>query len=326
MEPTISAVSLQDELLQRRAHLEHALAACGGDDLARLLREVDAALERLGTEEYGRCLLCGESVEEEQLAASPLVRYCLCELSPERLHRLDDDLRLAWKIQSGLLPQQDLRTSGWGTHFRYLPAGYVSGDYCDLVVRDSDGSLFFMLGDVAGKGVAASVLMAHLHALLRSLVDSGRELTDLLARVNRLFTRSTGPNRYATLVVGRALPSGEVEVCNAGHLPPLLRRADEVVPLEAGGLPVGLFEDSAYPVQRLQMHPGDALVLYSDGLTETRNGDDDEFGVEALAATLRTVRDADPASLAAACLREASAHRRDGEQEDDLTLLALARV
>jgi len=326
MEPTFAAAPLRSELIQRRERLAHAFSASGGADLARLLHEVDAALERFGTEDYGRCLLCGDPVEGDHLAADPLARYCLCELPAERLHRLDDDLRLAWQIQSGLLPRQDLATAGWATHFRYLPAGYVSGDYCDLIVCDTDGSLFFMLGDVAGKGVAASVLMAHLHALLRSLVAGGGELTDLLGQANRLFARSTGSNRYATLVVGRALPNGEVELCNAGHLPPLLRRGTEVVPLEAGGLPVGLFENSTYGMHRLRLDRGDTLVLYSDGLTEARNRDQCELGVEALAAVVGATAAGSPGEVAAACLQAGLAHRGGGEQEDDLTLLVISRA
>lgn len=319
--------TLHEELLDRRAQLAQAMDEVGGGvDLARLLGEVDRALERYGSKEFGKCVLCGEAVGQDELAASPLARYCLCELTPERLHKLEDDLRLAWQIQSGLLPEQGLVVGEWQTHFRYAPAGHVSGDYCDLVVRDADGSLFFMVGDVAGKGVAASVLMAHLHALLRSLVDSGRELAGMVEEANRLFARSSGPGRYATLVVGRALSDGEIEVCNAGHVPPLLLCGGEIQRLGSHGFPVGMFEASPYRAQRLRLQPGETLFLYTDGIIEARNGRRGELGVDGLSAALQAAARATPAALAAACLRAVAAHRAGTEQEDDLTMLVVRRA
>lgn len=319
--------TLHEELLDRRARLALALDEAGGAaDLRRLLTEVDHALERYGSETFGKCVLCGDPVGPDELAASPLARYCLCELTPERLHKLEDDLRLAWQIQSGLLPEQGLVVGDWQTHFRYAPAGHVSGDYCDLVVRDSDGSLFFMIGDVVGKGVAASVLMAHLHALLRSLVGSGRELAGMVEEANRLFGRSSGPGRYATLVVGRALADGDIEICNAGHVPPLLLRGGEAQRLEAHGFPVGMFEASPYRAQRLQLQPGETLFLYTDGIIEARNCRHGELGVDGLAAALQAAAQATPAALAARCLQAVAAHRGGTEQEDDLTMLVVRRA
>jgi hypothetical protein len=108
-------------------------------------------------------------------------------------------------------------------------------------VRPWKHSLFSAIGDVAGKGVAAAMLMSHLSAMLRTLITVGLPLSDLMERASRVFCESTLPMHYATLVCGRASSSGEIEVCNAGHPPPLLVRADEIERLDATGLPIGMF-------------------------------------------------------------------------------------
>src|SRR5207249_7870938 len=138
---------------------------------------------------------------------------------------LQNDLDLASRIQWQLLPRQNVRVSGWEVHYRYEPAGPVSGDYCDAITENGDGgNLYVLTGDVSGKGVAASLLMAHLNAMFRTLVGMGLPVQHLLERANRLFSESTIASHYATLVCARAEVTGEVEVCNAGHCPPLVIR------------------------------------------------------------------------------------------------------
>ncbi len=154
--------------------------------------------------------------------------------------------------------------------YRYEPAGIVSGDYCDLVT-DQSGGFYFMLGDVTGKGVAASMLMVHLQATFRTLIPMGLPLRELVERASRVFCESTLPTHFATLVCGRAAASGEVEVCNAGHPPPLLLRRDEVLPIEPTGLLLGAFCDEQFATSRIRVDPGQSILLFTDGLTEARN-------------------------------------------------------
>ncbi len=137
--------------------LELAVARAGqAPDLARLTREVDAALDRLERGNFGLCDVCHESVEKDRLIADPLMRFCLDHLDAHQQQALSEDLQLASRVQRALLPAQDLCVGGWQAHYRYEAAGPVSGDYCDLIVGDGDsGDLFFLLGDVSGKGVAA---------------------------------------------------------------------------------------------------------------------------------------------------------------------------
>jgi len=147
---------------------------------------------------------------------------------------------MAARIQTTLLPRRAVRTGGWEACYHYQPLGPVSGDYCDLI-PSAGGGLLFIAGDVSGKGVASSLLMSHLHAIFRSLLSVGMPIGALLERANRVFCESTLPSFYATLVCGHAHANGDVEICNAGHCPPVLVCGGEVSTIEAAALPPGLF-------------------------------------------------------------------------------------
>lgn len=319
--------ALHEELIDRRTRLQDALSESGDTrDLLQLLGEVDAALGRVAAEKYGQCEMCHTPVEDDFLEDNPLVQYCLCDLSEAQQRFLERDLAQASRLQWALLPKQNLAHAGWRTHFRYQPAGPVSGDYCDLVVADGAGSpLYFGVGDVAGKGVAASFLMARLNAHFRTLVEAGLCSADMAGRLNRLFLERKLAAQYATLVCGRAEASGEVDLCNAGHCPPLWLKSGGAVEIESTGRPVGMFGEDNYEARALALAPGESLVLYSDGVSEARNPRDEEFGVPRLAELLHRTRDLPPGAMAAACLREVAAFRNGAPQGDDLTLLVLRR-
>jgi phosphoserine phosphatase RsbU/P len=183
-----------------------------------------------------------------------------------------------------------------------------------------------LLGDVAGKGVAASMLMSHLHATFRSLAGQQLPLKRLVELANRLFCDSTTAGQYATLVVGRAWPDGRVEYVSAGHLPLLHVSSAGVSAREATGVPLGMFCSTSFEVCELTLARNDTLFLYTDGLTEIFNPAGDEYGmrrVESLAMRHAASR---PEELLAACLAEMSSFAGGVKQKDDLTLLALRRV
>jgi sigma-B regulation protein RsbU (phosphoserine phosphatase) len=233
---------------------------------------------------------------------------------------------LAWRIQAGLLPRQNVAFAGWETHYRYVPLGRVSGDYCDLVEKDgAERALFFLLGDVSGKGVAASFLMAHLNALFRSLIDGVHPLEQIVERANRIFSESTISSHYATLVAGRASETGEIQILNAGHCPPVVVRSGKVASIEATGFPVGLFQGNPYEIQTLRLQPGDTLFLYSDGLTEAGNGSSDGYGEERLHRLVESNRSLSPARLAAAVMKDLDDFLGGAPRSDDLTLMAIRR-
>jgi sigma-B regulation protein RsbU (phosphoserine phosphatase) len=273
---------------------------------------------------YGICESCHESIEPERLITDPLVRLCLDHLSGDERRVLEQDLELAARIQGRLLPNPELRFKGWEVCYHYEAAGPVSGDYCDVLDPDGDG-LLFLLGDVSGKGVAASMLMAHLHAMFRSLAGFGLSVDQLVERANRLFCESTIATHYATLVCGKANGYGELTVCNAGHCPALLLRGGQVSAIGPTGLPVGLFRDARYTVQTVRLEPGDSLLAYTDGLIEARSASDAEYGRERLARIAAANCGAAPGALLRACLEDCAAFRSGAALADDLTIMALRR-
>src|SRR5262244_583386 len=170
---------LREQLLERRGKLQTASHSHETVEVRRLLDEVDAALRRMDDGSYGLCDACHDPIEPERLLADPLTRLCLGDLTVDQQHALEDDLQLASQIQKGLLPSRDYKVDGWEIAYYYEPAGLVSGDYCDLISKP-DQSLYFIVGDVSGKGVAASMLMAHLQAMFRTLTSINLPLGQLL--------------------------------------------------------------------------------------------------------------------------------------------------
>src|SRR3989304_2688186 len=167
---------------------------------------------------YGLCEVCEDPIETDRLIADPLTRLCLGDLTPPEQRALEDDLELAARIQTGLLPEPSQKIDGWEIAYHYEPAGLVSGDYCDLI-RNEDQNLHFVLGDVSGKGGAACMMMAPLRARFRTLVSIRLPLEQMLERASRVFCESTLPTHYATLICGKASRNGQVVLSNTGRTP-----------------------------------------------------------------------------------------------------------
>jgi phosphoserine phosphatase RsbU/P len=317
---------LREQLIDRRHKLEDAANGFHQQaELTRLLGEVDAALNRMDLGTYGICEVCHDSVESERLIADPLTRFCIDHLTPSQQRALEEDLELASQIQTGLLPQPTLKVDGWEVAYHYESAGPVSGDYCDLISGE-DQTLHFVLGDVSGKGVAASMLMAHLHAMFRTLTSINLPLEQMVERASRVFCESTLPTQYATLACGRANTTGDVEICNAGHLPPLLIQDGRVTSIAATGLPVGVFCSESFTVNRVHMNKGDTLFLYTDGLSESLDGTGNEYGPDRLSQLLNENNHLSSDSIVSLCRQELFAFAEGRPPRDDLTLMAIRRT
>jgi sigma-B regulation protein RsbU (phosphoserine phosphatase) len=318
---------LRTELINWRVRLEaNARDARDSFELNGLLREVKAAIERLTQEDsYGICQVCHDLIGQATMKADPLARNCLSCFTPEQLSELGSDLDRAWLVQGELLPKQNLKFNGWEVSYHYEPAGALSGDYCDLVSTDT-GDLYFLVGDVSGKGVAASLLMSRLHAIFRSLIGSGLEIGRLVERANAIFADSTMRPYYATLVCGKAAPNGEVEICNAGHCPPLLLQNGGVSSIAATGLPVGMFCQERYSAARVKLEKGDRLVLYTDGLSEARDRANIEYGDDRLPALLRACQALPARDLVGRLLADVQDFSSGLPMTDDLTVMAIEMV
>lgn len=317
---------MRQQLETRRDRLQDALQeSAHPENLHALLHEVDSALGRIVNGSYGLCETCHETIESDRLICDPLVRFCLDHLTRQERDALERDLVLAASVQKGLLPPQNLERHGWHICYHYEPAGLVSGDYCDVIDAGSAG-LYFMVGDVSGKGVAASMLMAHLHATFRVLTNIGLPLKNLLEHASRVFSESTLPNQYATLVCGRALPDGTLEICNAGHPAPLLARNGCVAALEGANLPVGMFTREEFSLTQLSLACGERLVIYSDGVSDATDASDTEYGTDRLRKLIGDHRAKTPVDLLAACRDDLTAFRLNCRKADDATLFVLART
>jgi sigma-B regulation protein RsbU (phosphoserine phosphatase) len=280
---------------------------------------------------FGICETCHEPIEADRLLVDPLSRNCLDHLSPTEQRALERDLDLAFQIQQGLLPKQQLVSDGWTVAYHYEPAGPVSGDYCDWIAGEK-GACFFV-GDVTGKGVAASMLMAQLYAIFRSLAAATPLPGELLARANRVFCDGTPFSYFATVVSGRIGKGGEVEISNAGHCPPLhvqARRANSadgsgVTSIASTGMPLGIFGETEYTSQKLILATGDSLVLYSDGLTEAFNTSGEQYGAERLSRLLEQQAPLPPQQLLNATLEDLKKFRGGAPRTDDLTIMIIRR-
>ena len=333
--PGIVDPYIREQLEKRRDEIKLLLSSIPANEpttatatapFVELLEEVDSAVQRMDAGTYGICDVCHDTVEKDRLIADPLVRLCLDHLSSDEQRALERDLELASQVQRGLLPQSDTQFRDWRIHYLYKPAGMVSGDYFDLIgPAGGDGDVIFLIGDVSGKGVAASLLMTHLHAMFRTLASAHMELCQLIEMANRLFCQSTTAGQYATLVCGRAGRSGEVEIASAGHAPALLISARGVKQFGSTGLPLGLFATGGYTVHRLRLEPGDSLLLFTDGISEANDESGREYGIGGISLAAEGRHGWAPKELVAACLADVTRHSAGARQADDQTLMAIQR-
>jgi serine phosphatase RsbU (regulator of sigma subunit) len=244
---------------------------------------------------------------------------------------LKRDLEVAREIQNAMLPEGTWSGPGVEAFGLTKPANTVGGDFYDILPQD-DGTVLVALGDVAGKASPAALLMALLLAILRTLVDERLPLPALVRRLNLQVARHAPPSRFITLFLASFEPStGRLEFVNAGQTPPLLRRQNgSIERLLSGGVALGMFEGSTYQAGELHLEPGDALLMYSDGMTEAESPDGrpfDEAGLErTLALYAGAYQKSAAAELGKAVFDAVERHRRDQRLQDDLTVLVLSRL
>ena len=322
----ITDSEIRNQLLDRQKAVAIEIDRVGHTaELDRLLAEVNAALIRVDDGTFGLCEVCLEPIEHDRLAADPLVRVCLDHLTTVEQRALERDLELAAKIQRGLLPAPYARVSGWEINYHYHPASIVSGDYCDYFATHG-GDLYFMIGDVSGKGVAASMLMSHLHATFRTLILMNLPLDQLVTQASRLFSESALPAQYATLVCGKSSRTGHVEIANAGHPAPLVVREGRVDRIDATGLPMGMFRNQQFEIHRLAMRPGEMFVLYTDGLVEAEDEVGTEYGIERLSHLVARSAALELPSVVQACVKDLESFKSGTGSTDDVTIMTLRRT
>lgn len=240
--------------------------------------------------------------------------------------KMQEEVRLASKIQSELLPKSAPTIAGYEVAGQSIPAQVVGGDYYDFIPLD-EGRLAICLGDVTGKGLPASLLMANLQATLRGQSFLSSSPKDCLVRSNKLLYHSTSPEKFATLFYANLDTKNHVlSYSNAGHdFPFHFSGSDVPTRLKSGGLMLGAFEDFAFEEDSVEMNPGDVLVISSDGISEAMNSNLDQFGEERLQTIILDNRTATPAEIIEKIVIAVRAHAGDQPQSDDMTLIVLKR-
>jgi phosphoserine phosphatase RsbU/P len=239
---------------------------------------------------------------------------------------LKNDLEIAREIQDAMLPQAMFDSPTFEAFGLTRPANTVGGDFYDVLPLP-DGRIIVTLGDVAGKGSPAALLMALLLAMFRTLIDEGLESAALAERLNVQVSRHSPASRFITLFFAACDPAtGRIVYVNAGHMPALLRRRNGAFEqLSGGGIALGMFEHSTYQAHETVIEPGDTLVLYSDGVTEAENHKGQAFEESGLERVVTDYAQSSPPDLARAILRVVGAHAQETYLADDLTVLVARR-
>jgi sigma-B regulation protein RsbU (phosphoserine phosphatase) len=200
----------------------------------------------------------------------------------------------------------------------------VGGDYYDYLVP-GDGRLCLVVGDVTGKGVPAALMMARVQAIMHTEAQSSKEVEKMVSNLNRLLLQSGAQNRYVTFFLGELdTETLSFKYCNAGHNYPILIREDgSILFLETGGLILGAFEEATYSSGQLDLKPNDLLVLYTDGITEALNPQEQEFGEKRLLETLSRLKHLHPEALKEQLISEVRSYIQGVPQYDDMTLMVL---
>ncbi|MFZ5432644.1 MAG: PP2C family protein-serine/threonine phosphatase [Calditrichota bacterium] len=241
--------------------------------------------------------------------------------------RLEEQLEIARRIQHGFLPQQMPSTPGLEIAARSRFCLEVAGDYYDVIPL-STGETVMAVGDVSGKGAGAALLMANLQASLRTAVGMGVPLPDVVARINELIYHNTPPEEYITFFVCVFNPAtNKLSYINAGHNPPLVRhRNGNLSMLDAGGFILGFTTDVRYQQGEIEVVPGDVILMYTDGVSEAMNTQEEEFGEHRIRKFLSRVNSFNSTDALKALETEVMHHRESGPLEDDFTILLVKRI
>lgn len=242
--------------------------------------------------------------------------------------RMNREVEIAREVQERLFPQELPAIAGLDYFGACRPALGVGGDYYDFLALP-EGQLGIALGDVSGKGIGAALLMASLQASLRSeAARAPEEIAPIVANVNRLVYQASTSNRYATFFYAQYNPARhELTYVNAGHNPPMLFRRQgeswQMLRLETGGTVVGLLESFPYTQEKLPILPGDLLIIFTDGISEAMNPEDEEWGEDRFAEAVKACSRLSAHEILDQLIRDADAFASGAKQHDDMTLVVI---
>jgi serine phosphatase RsbU (regulator of sigma subunit) len=254
-------------------------------------------------------------------------------ISNVRLHQrlvhqelIEQDLALAHRIQQRFLPRSPPLLEGYHFHASYSAAQEVGGDYYDFIELP-DRHYGIVIGDVSGKGVSAALYMARLSSDVRYHAAGHTEPAEILERLSHVMRSESEENMLVTMLfLSLNVATAELKISNAGHHPPVVRRANGEVFSRHGALnpPLGFEASEAFEQEAMQLEPGDSIVLFTDGVTEAMNAKHEMYDMERLLQVIRGSA-GEPAELAGSIARSVKSFIRDAPQSDDITLVCFGR-
>lgn len=290
------------------------------------IHKLEAAIQDAEAGTIGICEVCHEPVETELLEMDYTACVCLDHLSRDERRELEAEIELAQRVQQTLLPREVPLIPGLEVAAYSRPAQFVGGDYFDFFrFQSADDGM--AIADVAGHGLSASLHMASMQTLLRTLVPAHRTPLEVVQQIHGLIRHNIRFTTFVTLFLGAYDRRNRTLLyCNAGHNPALLRR--DAIGREPGfrwlkptGPAIGLLEESTYRGETITLRPGDTLVLYTDGVTEAMDGEGRALGRERLAGLIQSGADRSARELLTGIRAGLERHHGDSPLKDDLTLL-----
>jgi serine phosphatase RsbU (regulator of sigma subunit) len=247
-------------------------------------------------------------------------------LEEQNLLLMQEEMRLAAETQINLLPKSIPKIGDYQVAGKSIPAKEVGGDYYDFIKID-EKKFAFCLGDVSGKGMSAAMLMSNLQATLRANILSGGNSTETITRSNNVLYQNTDSTKFVTLFLGIVnIESNEIKYCNAGHNNPFhIDKSNQFKELDVGGLILGFQTDSSYLEGSIPFQPKDTLVLFSDGITEAMNTNNEEFGEERLTELIEKHKSEDAYIMIDKIMDSVNEFSDGVAQSDDMTLMIIKR-
>ncbi|MEA2164082.1 MAG: phosphoserine phosphatase RsbU/P [Thermoanaerobaculia bacterium] len=283
---------------------------------------------------YVDYLFTQRKIEEDDVRlVAQIARFAAIKLETTRLREeaiqkriMDEELKTASVIQRGLLPPAPAGIDGYTFSGANRPCRTVSGDYFDFVQRPN-GRMYFVIADVSGKGITAGLMMAGLQASFRIFCKNDPTPAELVSQLNDALKDTLPQSKFVTLFLGRLdLATGVIEYANAGHTPPLWLRKDAVEELGDTDLVLGIVTRAEFRAHKLQLAPGDALVLFTDGVTEAEDEDGSDLGsLDHVTTRLAPMHGEDAEALTAAIESVVLDHMGDAPLADDVTLVVVSR-
>jgi sigma-B regulation protein RsbU (phosphoserine phosphatase) len=274
----------------------------------------------------------GAVTHEDVRLIAQIARFAAVKLETTRLReealakaKLDEELRTAYTIQSRLLPAELPVIEGYTFAGTNKPCRTVSGDYFDVLLRP-DGRLYFIIADVSGKGVTAALVMASVATAFNIFTRTDPSPADLVREMNVTLAPKTAPTKFVTLVAGVLDPkTGTVEYANAGHVAPLVVSRSGVAPQLTTDMVVGLFTSAKYRNQTVTLAAGDALVLFTDGVTEAENELEEQLGLEPVVTLCETLHRAPASRILETIEQYVHEYIGTAPAADDVTMMAISR-